>query len=484
MTGLPSPAPSPPSLPSVPAVVAAARAWLEACAACASAGDGASGAMRRAGEGWRGSAATAASVRAHALRAEAATTSDVGLDGVVAVAHFAQALRLLGTSRAALRTRVDDEAVALAALAHEPDSRPDASALRTAAWSRHGSLVHDLDAWRAHLRRAEDELVQALSACSAAPRVRAAHHDLLDAAHRALLVFDDSPAAAATRRALRDGGPDTWLLDFDPDAFDGDGAVVIAYGNPVTADHLAVVVPGMTTDATTIREVGAMARAVSGAAAARALRRTSAVAWIGYDAPAEGDLARGRLPWRDLPDVIRAAGDRAADEGGAELVRFTDGLADRDVTVIGHSYGSTTAAHGAAGGMDADRLVLLGSPGAGSGAEEASDLRLPTWVAAHDLDPVTWVGGAGPLGADPAHADFGAPRLPTDAVDPPHLDQPGGFVEIHAGYLRPGSTSLDAVASVVVGEPPPTVPARTVGGTRLAADWLAGQAAYELTSWR
>lgn len=411
-------------------------------------------------------------------------TSDAGLTGVVAVAQFARALRRLGVSRSALRSRVDDETTTLAHLVHEPDTRPDASALRSAAWARHRGLLHDLEAWKAGWRQAEEELAAALAASTTRPQHSATHHDLLDAAHRALLVLDDSAAADATRRALRDGGAETWLLDFDPAAYDGDGRVVVAYGDPTTADHLAVVVPGMTTDATAIREVGAMALAVAGAAASRAPRRTASVAWIGYDAPADGDLARGRLRVRDLRDVIRAGGDRAADEGGAELVRFTDGLPDRDVTVIGHSYGATTAAHAAADGMDADRLVLLGSPGAATGADDVSDLHLPTWVAAHDLDPVTWVGGTGPLGVDPAHADFGAVRLPTDPVDPPHLDQAERFVEIHASYLLPGSASVEAVAAVVVDSPPPTIPARTATGEGLAADWLRGQAAYELTSWR
>lgn len=484
MTGLPSPAPAPPCLPSVQAVVDAARAWLEASTACASAGDGATGALHRAAGDWQGAAATAAARRSRTLRAEAGRTSDTGLAGVIAVARFAQALRRLGIARTALRSRVGDEATALAVLVLEPDTRPDAAALRAAACARHRSLVADLRTWDADRRRAEDDLVVALGGLGARPQAATSPHDLLDRAHRALLALDDSPAGDATRQALREGGSDTWLLDFDPAAFDGDGTVAIAYGDPQGAAHVAVVVPGMTTDAMTIAEVGAMARAVSGAAAARAPRTTSTIAWIGYDAPADRDLARGRLPARDLPDVLRVAGERAAAEGGAELVRFTDGFGDRDVTVIGHSYGATTAARAAADGMDADRLVLLGSPGAGTAADDATDLRVPTWVAAHDLDPVTWVGGRGPLGADPAHADFGAVRLPTDPAEAPHLDEPGRFVGIHAGYLRPGSLTLEAVGAVVVDDDPPTTPSRTASGTRLAADWLAGQAAYELMSWR
>lgn len=481
MTGLPPVASRPPSATPPEVAIGAARAWLDASLSCAQAGDGAVGVLRRSAAGWHGPSAAAAGQHAHALRRRAVAASDDGLTGVAAVARFATVLRQLGRERTALLARIDDEASLLAHLALEPDARPDAPALRRAAWQRHRRLTDDLHAWDARRRTAEDALIAGLTRTH---HGQGTHHDLLDAAHRALLALDDSPAADATRQALRDGGGESLLLTFDPAAFDGDGAVVIAHGDPANADHVAVVVPGMTTHATSIRDVGAMALAVSGAAAQTTRRTTSTIAWVGYDAPADHDLARGRLRPRDLPDIIRVTDDRAADEGGEELVRFVDGLADRDVTVIGHSYGSTTAAHAAVDGMTADRLVLLGSPGAGDDIARASDLRLPTWVAAHDLDPVTWVSGVGPLGADPAHRDFGATRLPTDPVAAPHLDEPGRFVDIHASYLTPGSRSLDGVASVVVGQTPQTVPARTTSGTHLAADWLAGQAAYELTSWR
>lgn len=490
MTGLPPVSPRPPSLTPPDIVTGAARAWLDASLSCATAGAGAAGALRRSPGAWEGSAATAAARRAHELHSDAVVASDTGLAGVVAVASFAHALRRLAATRTALLTRIDDEAAALAHLALEPDTRPDAPALRRVAWELHRRLTDELHAWQQRGREAEESLIAALTQLTGhSGRHHGTHHDLLDAAHRALLLLDASPAAEATREALRDGGSEALLLAFDPDAFDGDGAVVIAHGDPATADHLAVVVPGMTTDATSIRDVSAMAVAVAGAAAQTTRRTTSAIAWVGYDAPADHDLARGRLHPRDLPDIVRVADDRAAEEGGSELVEFVDGLAGRDVTVIGHSYGSTTAAHAAADGMDADRLVLLGSPGAGREVDEAADVRLPTWVAADDLDPVTWIGragpmGVGPLGVDPAHRDFGATRLPTDPVTAPRLDQTRQFIDIHASYLAPGSTSLDAIASVVVGRTPPTVPARTARGTGLAADWLAGQAAYELTSWR
>jgi hypothetical protein len=321
-----------------------------------------------------------------------------------------------------------------------PDVRTDAPALRAGAWQRHDELSAGWRGWEAAVRHAEDELDAALHAPASGT-----HEDHLDAAYRALLALDSSPAAEATRAALAEAGDDTFLLDFDPAAFHGDGSAVIAYGAPSAADHVAVVVPGMTTDVLAIGDVATMALAVRGAAQSRAPReRTAAVAWVGYDAPADDDLHHGRLELRDLADTIRVAGPEAAEVGGAELRDFVDETTshDQDVTVVGHSYGATTAARAAADGLDADRLVLLGSPGAG--VDHARDLHLPTFVGAADLDAITWIGQpdrhhTGPLGADPATAEFGATRIPTNAPAAPHLDQIGRFATIHCTYLAPAS---------------------------------------------
>ena len=95
---------------------------------------------------------------------------------------------------------------------------------------------------------------------------------------------------------------------------------------------------------------------------------TDAVAaWIGYDAP--GDL--GGVVGEDL----------AHRKGGGLLADDVDGLrAGRDgppahVTVVGHSYGSTTVGHAAHDHhLAVDDIVLVGSPGVGGGNHHATDL--------------------------------------------------------------------------------------------------------------
>jgi hypothetical protein len=285
--------------------------------------------------GWSGTAADAAATRAGHLAESASEVAGMGLSGAAALAAWALALRRLAADRVHLNARTDAASSSLVQLAALPDTRPDAPALRAGAWWRHDDLADGWHRWTASVRKAEDELVASLGEPSSHT-----YDEQLDAAYRALLALDDSPAADAVRRALADGSGDTYLLDYDPAAFHGDGSAVIAYGAPSTADHVAVVVPGMTTDVLSIADVGAMALAVRAAAQSRAPGEpTTAVAWVGYDAPADDDLHHGRLDPRDLTDTVRVAGPEAAEEGGRHLSDFVEEVTghEQDVTVVGHS---------------------------------------------------------------------------------------------------------------------------------------------------
>ncbi|MET0433236.1 MAG: alpha/beta hydrolase [Cellulomonas sp.] len=283
-------------------------------------------------------------------------------------------------------------------------------------------------------------------------------------------LFEDYQAldnARAAQAALEEGAqrvdpvtgePLVPLLHlYDATAFGGDGKVAIAFGNPDTADHVSVMVPGLTSRGT---EAGGNADAAyniyESARLSDPYSTASSIMWIGYDAPSDWDSAT-------------VATEGRAEEGGALLSRYIDGLrASREgepahLTVIGHSYGSTTTAHGATDhGLAADDIVLVGSPGAGGGVEHASELGVGAdhvWAGNNSRDLVAaladdgWVGGwmlggAG-LGNDIVEDDFGANRFQAESTT--RADVMRNFGD-HTKYFDPGTESLYNIGQIVVGD--------------------------------
>ncbi|GAA1100531.1 alpha/beta hydrolase [Tsukamurella strandjordii] len=282
------------------------------------------------------------------------------------------------------------------------------------------------------------------------------------AAHRRLLATAES---AAGRLAELDRTVDpitgasvpVHLLTYDPHAFRGDGAVVVAIGDLAAADHVGVLVPGMGTTAASLGAVGggaaqlyaAARRADPGAAVAT-------VAWIGYDAPS----GRGAL--------AQVSTTRSAERGAALLRDDLAALgrlspAGSRTVVFGHSYGSTTAAIAGRGGAlsgTVDAMVLFGSPGTGP-VHRAAELGLAegVYVARDPDDPVppgTFLAralgvalGAAPgltgfgVGNDPAAESFGAKAITVEG--------PTGPRGAHSGYLDPGSPALAEFGRVLAG---------------------------------
>ncbi|NEK57356.1 hypothetical protein GCU56_05645 [Geodermatophilus sabuli] len=236
-------------------------------------------------------------------------------------------------------------------------------------------------------------------------------------------VHADCAAALADRL-----GP-VRVLGCDPR---GRGLAVLALGDPATAAAVAVLVPGADTDLARLaddllpeRRPFGWARALADAGGPD----LAVVLWVGYRTP-QGlglDAATGRL----------------ARAGAVALVRFVDELdALGRVTVVGHSYGAVVAAL-AGPDLAADDLVLLASPGARAGSAAELGTRARVWAA---RAPGDWIGRVPHLrlgdlghGTDPTDPAFGARLLPT-----------GGGAG-HAGYFRPGSATLAAVADVALG---------------------------------
>ncbi|ANP49171.1 hypothetical protein J2Z21_002222 [Streptomyces griseochromogenes] len=230
--------------------------------------------------------------------------------------------------------------------------------------------------------------------------------------------------------------PEAYLLGFSEA---GDGRAIIANGNPDTADHQAVYVPGTTSDLDSIggninrmTSLWQTAHAVSGG------KSVSTITWLGYDAP---------------NDVVKdATFTHYAYDGAPAFNKFLDGLdashsgdSAPHRTVIGHSYGSSLVGAAAqTGDLHTNDIVFAGSPGVE--VSRADQLDVPkghVWNEYADGDPVPDLGRmihGGGFGREiPADSGFGANQMATNT-------------EGHGGYWNPGSESLKNQALVVVGK--------------------------------
>ncbi|MBJ7398749.1 alpha/beta hydrolase [Mycolicibacterium sp.] len=253
-------------------------------------------------------------------------------------------------------------------------------------------------------------------------------------------------------------GAEVLLFLYKPLEFGGQGRAAIAIGDPDSADHTAVLVPGTGNSVANgwlaDNDDAANLYAETLAATGRS-QGVSVLAWMGYD----------------TPDAIvdpRVAQTTLARRGGAVLAADVNALTvthrgPSHVTVIGHSYGSTTVADAAAGyGMDADDVVLVGSPGTDL-ARTASDFHLRgaghVYVGASSTDPITNLAGlpiAVPglglapepigLGADPAADGFGSTRFKAEV-----RGWTLGSWTDHEHYFDNGSESLYSIADITSG---------------------------------
>ncbi|GGQ50387.1 alpha/beta hydrolase [Kitasatospora griseola] len=171
----------------------------------------------------------------------------------------------------------------------------------------------------------------------------------------------------------------------------GQGRAALAYGNPDTADDVVAYVPGLNTeiknmgggDANRARDLWQSAHDIDPS------RSTASIAWLGYDAPQAKGIS---------PDALAVAGDERAKQGGEAYQGFLQGLRashegqPAHLTALGHSYGSFTVGQAAQrpGGIPADDIILVGSPG--TGAQKAGQLGVDgshVWVGAAEHDPVS-----------------------------------------------------------------------------------------------
>ncbi|QFZ74826.1 hypothetical protein GFH48_17485 [Streptomyces fagopyri] len=236
--------------------------------------------------------------------------------------------------------------------------------------------------------------------------------------------------------ATGNGGlPEAYLLGFNAD---GNGRVIVANGNPDTADHQAIYVPGTTANlGKSDGDIGRMADLWRVANTEAHGDSVSTITWLGYDAP------------QNL--VEDSPFEHYAYDGAPAFRGFMDGLdashsgdSDPHRTVIAHSYGTTLVGAAAqTGHLNADDVVLAGSPGVK--VSHATDLDVPTghvWNEEADGDPVPDIGRFGHGGTRwvvPSDPSFGAHQMTTDT-------------DGHSGYWDAGSDSLRNQARVAVGK--------------------------------
>ncbi len=227
------------------------------------------------------------------------------------------------------------------------------------------------------------------------------------------------------RKLVELDDPNRRFLLFDPS---GDGRIAEVFGPLETADHVAIVVPGMSNDLNNFN--AGNASRLQQEAADMGGGEVATIQWLGYDSP-EG---------------ITAATGGPADEGGEALPPFLSGIrAQRDgdgphVTIVGHSYGSVVLGRALRDhGIEVSDAVAVGSPG--MGVNDAGDLgdsfdRLWAGRARGDV-----VGSAPFHGEDPHDVGFGATRFHT------------GDISGHSSYFQEGSLSLHNLGLIVAGRP-------------------------------
>jgi hypothetical protein len=192
-----------------------------------------------------------------------------------------------------------------------------------------------------------------------------------------------------------------------------------------------------------------------------------------FTAQSEGKLAMIYWAAGEFPQNLEAAQGRFNDELAPDLVDFTaevnrtvDGTgADIPVTVAGHSYGGATVGTAETLGLDADRILLIESAGAGAGVDSIAEYHNPnpdvgrySMTAPGDfIDLVQGVPG-GPHGADPDTVE-GLTRLhtgnfPDGYVNGDGDDQSGQMIEgfsAHSNVFVPRSDAWWNMYNVFTG---------------------------------
>jgi hypothetical protein len=301
-------------------------------------------------------------------------------------------------------------------------------------------------------RRFLDERERELHATAARTAGRGAQHAL----GRDMRMLEE------VRRALvpEAGGPARSLLTLDV-AWPGRAGVVM--GDLATAAYVDIVVPGMyypvterLVDWTEVTARLQRQQTTLLGTGARTAGGVAAVAWIGYRTP-------------DLTGITTL--DLAV-EGAERLqgaIQGIQGLRRDDpphLTVIAHSYGSTTAMLALSSGRaSVDALAVVGSPG--GAVRDASQLDVPAgrvFVGEAPWDPVV---GSALFGQDPGSPSFGARLFGVGGTGGrAGVSADGALAGVvgHNSYFDRGTESFRNLALIGIDRPVPSAGATDASG--------------------
>jgi hypothetical protein len=263
---------------------------------------------------------------------------------------------------------------------------------------------------------------------------------------------------------------DYYLLGYSSAA---DGQAIVSVGNPDTADNVNVYVPG--TGANLADVDGVLGRAETmfhDASEYGGGSTTASILWLGYDAP---DAVQPSYDGDSEGWEAGASSEQYAEDAAGDLSSFVNGLRATDqggaanLTMTGHSYGSTTIGVTARDqGLDVDNMIFVGSPGVG--VDNAADLGIDpdnVWASTNSDDVIQY----GTVhGENPNSEDFGGNTFTSDATregERPFnsggnvpLGAAGGLVaeldgalENHSAYWDEGNAARDNMAFIITAQP-------------------------------
>jgi Alpha/beta hydrolase of unknown function (DUF1023). len=262
----------------------------------------------------------------------------------------------------------------------------------------------------------------------------------------ALAAASDLSTLRAISQALRRSAdePGRSLITFQTS---GSMLAAIAIGDIDTATDVSILVPGMLygVQGQLVDWAGVAADLYSAQTAALERlgatdRSVATIAWLGYR----------------TPDLLSALSLDPARQGADRLESVLSGLravraGDQPyLSVIAHSYGSTTALLALQRGtVSVDALAILGSPGGEVTNVRALDVSGGNvYVGAAEFDPVAI---SGYFGSNPDAPAFGAHRMPlSGGIDPLDGDRMLPTVG-HNGYFSPGTESMRNLALIGIG---------------------------------